>query len=92
MMTERPAQYKAPEFLADRRRSRAAQGSLVNECFTAERYQHEGGGQVRECSPVRDWVADWNKWSRGERVLAVVVTVVLAVLPLSLLITAAPGG
>jgi hypothetical protein len=41
---------------------------------------------------VRDWVADWNKWSRGERVLAVVVTVVLAALPLSLLITAHPGG
>ena len=41
---------------------------------------------------MRDWVADWNKWSRGERVLAVVVTVLLAVLPLSLLITGKLAG
>jgi len=41
---------------------------------------------------VRDWVADWNKWSRGERVLAIVVTFILAAVPLSLLITASPGG
>ena len=45
-----------------------------------------------ECSPVRDWVADWNKWSRAERVLAVVVTVLLAALPLSLLITGKLAG
>lgn len=41
---------------------------------------------------MRDWVADWNKWSRGERVLAVVVTAVLAALPLSLVITGHVGG
>ena len=41
---------------------------------------------------MRDCVADWNKWSRGERVLAIVVTVVLAALPLSLLLTSHPGG
>jgi len=41
---------------------------------------------------LRDWVADWNKWSRGERGLAVVVTVLLAALPLSLLIAGGPGG
>jgi hypothetical protein len=43
-------------------------------------------------SAVRDWVADWHKWSRGERVLAVLVTALLAALPLSLLLAARPGG
>jgi hypothetical protein len=28
---------------------------------------------------MRDFVADWKKWSRAERVLAVVVTVLLLV-------------
>jgi hypothetical protein len=41
---------------------------------------------------VRDWVADWNKWSRGERLLAIVVTLVLAALPLSLAIAGGAGG
>ena len=36
---------------------------------------------------MRDFVADWNKWSRAERVLAVVVTVMMVALPLGLLIT-----
>ena len=35
---------------------------------------------------MRDWVADWNKWSRAERVLAVVVTLMMVALPLGLLI------
>jgi hypothetical protein len=50
------------------------------------------GVRIRECSSVRDWVADWNKWSRGERVLAIVVTLVLAALPLSLAIAGGAGG
>ena len=42
---------------------------------------------------MRDWVADWRKWSRAERALAValVVTMVMA-LPLGLLLTAARAG
>ena len=65
----------------------------VNECFTlAAVSMGEGGDRWLECSPVRDWVADWNKWSRAERVLAVVVTVLLAALPLSLLITGKLAG
>jgi hypothetical protein len=40
---------------------------------------------------MRDWVADWNKWSRAERVLAVLVTFVLLALPLGLLITGKAG-
>jgi hypothetical protein len=31
---------------------------------------------------MRDWIADWNKWSRAERVLA---------LPLGLLLTGKAG-
>jgi hypothetical protein len=31
-----------------------------------------------------DLVADWKKWSRGERVLAVVVTVLLVAVPIGL--------
>jgi hypothetical protein len=40
---------------------------------------------------MRDWVADWKKWSRGERVLAVVVTLLMVALPLGLLFTTRTG-
>lgn len=40
---------------------------------------------------MRDLVADWKKWSRGERVLAVLVTLTLLALPLGLLLTAKAG-
>jgi hypothetical protein len=33
-----------------------------------------------------DWLADWNKWSSAERVLALVVASLLLALPLSLLL------
>ena len=35
---------------------------------------------------MRDIVSDWKKWSRGERVLAVVVTLLMVGLPLGLLL------
>ena len=38
-----------------------------------------------------DWVADWKKWSRGERLLAVLVTLVMVVLPLGLLLVTKVG-
>ena len=41
---------------------------------------------------MQDWVADWKRWSRGERVLAVLVAVTLFALPLSMLLTAAKAG
>ncbi|HEX6440636.1 MAG TPA: hypothetical protein VF007_00510 [Stellaceae bacterium] len=41
---------------------------------------------------MRDVISDWKRWSRGERVLAIVVTAVLAALPLSLLLNLHPGG
>jgi hypothetical protein len=34
---------------------------------------------------MRDFIADWKKWSRAERVLAVVVGLALMALPLGLL-------
>ena len=37
-----------------------------------------------EGKAMRDLVADWKKWSRAERVLAVVVTVLLAAMPIGL--------
>ena len=40
---------------------------------------------------MRDWIADWNKWSRAERVLAFFVTLMLLALPLGLLITGKMG-
>ena len=40
---------------------------------------------------MRDFIADWNKWSHAERVLAVVVTLLLVALPLGLAISAKVG-
>lgn len=40
---------------------------------------------------MRDWVADWNKWSRSERVLAVIVTMLMVALPLGLLLAGKVG-
>ena len=37
--------------------------------------------------PMRDLVADWEKWSRAERVLAVMGTFLMVALPLGLLMT-----
>jgi hypothetical protein len=40
---------------------------------------------------MRDLVADWKRWSRTERVLAVIVTVLMVALPLGLLLTTHAG-
>ncbi len=40
---------------------------------------------------MRDLVADWKRWSRTERVLAVIVTVMMVALPLGLLLTTRAG-
>jgi hypothetical protein len=40
---------------------------------------------------MRDWAGDWKRWSRGERILAVVVALTLFALPLSLMLTARAG-
>lgn len=40
---------------------------------------------------MRDFVADWNRWSRAERVLAVLVTLMLFALPLGFLLTGKAG-
>jgi len=36
---------------------------------------------------MRDLVADWKKWSRAERVIAVMGTLLMVALPLGLLMT-----
>lgn len=41
---------------------------------------------------MRDWIADWNKWSGAERVLALLVTLGLVALPLGVLLTGKGGG
>jgi hypothetical protein len=51
----------------------------------------KGGEPCRKESPMRDLVADWRKWSRTERVLAVVVTLLLVALPLGVLLTGKTG-
>ncbi len=40
---------------------------------------------------MRDWVADWKRWSRSERALAVLVTVLMVAVPLGLLLAAKVG-
>ena len=40
--------------------------------------------------PMRDFIADWRKWSRTERVLAIVVGLLLIALPVGLAL-AGPG-
>ncbi len=40
---------------------------------------------------MRDIVADWKKWSRVERVFAVLVTFLMVALPLGLMLVATVG-
>ena len=47
---------------------------------------------TRRCRSTSNLDADWRKWSRAEHVLAVMGTLLMAVLPLGLLITRPPGG
>jgi hypothetical protein len=44
-----------------------------------------------EVKAMRDWVADWKKWTRRERVLAVFVTILMVGLPIGLLLVASVG-
>ena len=42
---------------------------------------------ARKRNSTRDLVADWNKWSPAERILAFVVSLLLVAVPLGVLIT-----
>jgi hypothetical protein len=44
-------------------------------------------GSIQHGVPMRDLVADWKKWSRAERVLAVMGTLLMVASPLGLLMT-----
>jgi hypothetical protein len=37
---------------------------------------------------MRDFVADWNRWSRSERLLALALALLLVALPLTMLLSA----
>jgi hypothetical protein len=52
---------------------------------------NESAARPRKGMSMRDFVADWNRWSRAERVLAIVVTMMILALPLGLMITGKPG-
>jgi hypothetical protein len=38
---------------------------------------------------MRDFIADWRKWSRAERVLAIVVGLLMVALPIGLMLASA---
>jgi hypothetical protein len=44
-------------------------------------------GSKQHGVPMRDLVPDWKKWSRAERVLAVMGTLLMVALPFGLLMT-----
>ena len=67
---------------------------LLNQRFTGcavKMPKRAGKLRSQRWLEMRDWIADWNKWSRAERVLALLVTFVLLALPLSLLLTGKAG-
>jgi hypothetical protein len=41
---------------------------------------------------MQDWIADWNRWSRAERVLAVLMAFLLVALPLGFLLASLRPG
>lgn len=43
-------------------------------------------------STMQDWKADWNRWSRAERVLAVLMAFMLVALPLGFLLSSLRPG
>jgi hypothetical protein len=47
-----------------------------------------GGKAAAGVWSMRDWIADWKKWSRAERVFAVLVTGLMLALPLGLMLAA----
>jgi hypothetical protein len=41
---------------------------------------------------MRDWISDWNKWSRAERCFAIALAITALALPLGLLISGGRFG
>ena len=50
--------------------------------------ERQGAARV---GSMRDMVADWKKWSRVERVFAVLVTLLMVAVPLGLMLAASVG-
>jgi hypothetical protein len=51
----------------------------------------KSGAVCRRGRSMRDWAADWKKWSRSERLLAVIVTGLMFGLPIGLLLAGKVG-
>jgi hypothetical protein len=49
------------------------------------------GEVAAELAPMHDFIADWKRWSRTERVLAIVVTLLMVAVPLVLLAAGKAG-
>jgi hypothetical protein len=69
-------------------------GGVADRRLRLLRHQFHGVPPPREYPPGRggvfagrDLVADWKKWSRAERILAVVGTLLRVALPFGLLMT-----
>jgi hypothetical protein len=69
-------------------------GGVADRRLRLLRHQFHGVPPPREYRPGRggvfagrDLVADWKKWSRAERILAVVDTLLRVALPFGLLMT-----
>ena len=56
------------------------------------RVAEEGGNAAEVYVPMRDFIADWKKWSRAERVLAIVVASLMAAVPLGLALASTGGA
>lgn len=71
----------------------ASDGLPVNREFreAVARRPVQAAKSAAGIGPMRDFAADWKKWSRAERVFAVLVTLMLVALPLGLLLTGKAG-
>lgn len=60
---------------SERERERAISGTTEAKC---------GGNAAEVYVSMRDVIADWKRWSRAERVLAILVMLLMVALPLGL--------
>jgi hypothetical protein len=71
-------------------RREAARG--INQDLAAlAKNARKGGTVAAGVGSMRDMIADWKRWSRAERVFAVLVTFLMVALPLGLMLAASVG-
>jgi hypothetical protein len=62
-------------------------------CAPEARVAEEGGSNAAKVYvPMRDFISDWKKWSLAERVLAIVVVLGMAGLPIGLALASTGGA